>query len=80
MAEHGYVEVGYVDEITTRMPSPDEARRLRLSGGVPVIVYVRTSYTDKRPARLTKTTMAGDRNRIVYEIGDVSALTAEDDE
>ncbi len=26
MADHGHVEVGYVDEVTTRMPTPEEAR------------------------------------------------------
>jgi GntR family transcriptional regulator len=73
MVERGYVELGYVDEITTRMPSPDEARELTLAAGVPVIVYCRTAYTKRRPVRLTLTTFAGDRNRVVYELGDLNA-------
>ena len=73
MAERGHVEVGYVDEITTRMPSPDEVRKLDLGAGVPVLVYVRTTYTKQRPLRLTLTIFAGDRNRVVYELGDLDA-------
>lgn len=73
MAEHGHTEIGYVDEITTRMPTPDETARLRLGSGVPVLVYVRTTYTEARPARLTMTVFAGDQNRIVYELGDLRA-------
>jgi len=75
MADHGHVEIGYIDEITTRMPTPDEANTLRLGSGVPVLVYARTSYTKTRPARLTLTVFAGDQNRIVYELGDLTAYT-----
>ncbi len=74
MAEHGYVEVGYVDEITARMPTPDESRTLDLGTGVPVLVYVRTAHTKDRPLRLTETTFPGDRNRLVYELGQLDAL------
>jgi GntR family transcriptional regulator len=79
MAEHGHVEVGHRDEITTRMPSPDEARTLDLGAGVPVLVYSRTAYTKDRPVRLTETVFAGDRNRLVYELGQLEALYEGDD-
>ncbi|MEV0290679.1 UTRA domain-containing protein [Kribbella sp. NPDC050820] len=59
------------------MPRPDEARKLGLNAGTPVLVYVRTTYSDKRPLRLTLTIFAGDRNRVVYEIGDLHAYTGE---
>ncbi|GAB2664450.1 UTRA domain-containing protein [Kribbella swartbergensis] len=55
------------------MPQPDEARKLGLGQGTPVLVYVRTTYSDKRPLRLTLTIFAGDRNRVVYELGDLTA-------
>jgi GntR family transcriptional regulator len=74
MAEHGHVEVGYRDEITTRMPAPEEAGTLDLGTGVPVLAYVRTAYTKERPVRLTETIFAGDRNRLVYELGELNAL------
>jgi DNA-binding GntR family transcriptional regulator len=79
MAEHGYVEVGYVDEITARMPTPEEARTLDLGPGVPVLVYVRAAYTKDRPVRLTETIFAGDRNRLVYELGQLDALYPQHD-
>ncbi|MGH8895446.1 MAG: GntR family transcriptional regulator [Egibacteraceae bacterium] len=74
MAEHGHVEIGHLDEITTRMPTPDEARTLDLGAGVPALMYVRTAYTKDRPVRLTETIFAGDRNRLVYELGQLNAL------
>src|SRR5215217_7269030 len=78
MAEHGHVEVGYRDELTTRMPTPDEARTLDLGVGVPVLAYVRTCYSKERPVRLTETIFAGNRNRLVYELGDLDALYERD--
>lgn len=77
MAAKGHTEIGYVDELTTRMPRPDEARKLGLNTGTPVLVYIRTTYSDTRPLRLTLTIFAGDRNRVVYEIGDLKALPRE---
>ena len=74
MAERGHVEIGYRDELTTRMPTPEEAQTLDLGAGVPVLAYVRTCYTKDRPVRLTQTIFAGDRNRLVYELGDLDAL------
>jgi GntR family transcriptional regulator len=69
---------GYRDELTTRMPTPEEARTLDLGAGVPVLTYVRTCYTKERPVRLTETIFAGDRNRLVYELGDLEALYERD--
>jgi len=47
--------------------------------GTPVIVYARTTFSDKRPLRLTLTTFASDRNRIIYELGDMTAYLAQED-
>lgn len=73
----GHKQVGYWDEWTTRMPTPDEARKLEIGPGTPVLVCYRTGYTSERPIRVTETIFAGDRNRIVYEIGDLSARDGE---
>ncbi|TCM43653.1 GntR family transcriptional regulator [Kribbella sp. VKM Ac-2568] len=75
MAAKGHAEIGYVDELTTRMPQPDEARKLGLGTGTPVMVYVRTTYSEVRPLRLTLTIFPGDKNRVVYELGDLQAYT-----
>ena len=49
-----------------------------VAAGVPVLAYVRTCYTKERPVRLTETIFAGDRNRLVYELGDLEALYERD--
>ena len=51
---------------------------LDLAAGVPVLAHVRTCYTKERPVRLTETIFAGDRNRLVYELGDLEALYERD--
>jgi GntR family transcriptional regulator len=79
MADHGHGETGHVDELTTRMPTPEEARALDLGTGVPVLIYTRTAYTKDRPVRLTETVFAGDRNRVVYELGKLDALYERDE-
>jgi GntR family transcriptional regulator len=79
MAAVGHEEIGYRDEVTARMPTPDEVRKLQLGSGTPVIVYARTTFSDKRPLRLTLTTFASDRNRIIYELGDMTAYLAQED-
>lgn len=58
---------------TTRMPTPEEARELGLGTGTPVLVYVRTAHTTERPLRLVVTIFVGDRNRVVYELGNLSS-------
>ena len=45
---------------------------------MPVLVYVRTAYTKDRPVRLSETVFAGDRNRLVYELGQLDALYERD--
>jgi GntR family transcriptional regulator len=69
MARAGHVEVGHVDEITGRMPTPAEAQTLDMGTGVPLLVYVRTAWTAERPVRLTRTLFPADRNRLTYELG-----------
>ncbi|MFK0289339.1 GntR family transcriptional regulator [Streptomyces sp. NPDC090442] len=69
----GIEQIGYYDEIATRMPTPDESRLLDLGAGVPVLLWTRTGYSAERPVRCTVTTFRGDLNRMNYEIGDLSA-------
>ena len=68
MADLGYRQVRYFDEVTARMPGPDEVRRLRIGGGVPVIVHLRTGYTAERPVRVTETVWPADRARLIFEL------------
>ncbi|MFC5723502.1 GntR family transcriptional regulator [Streptomyces gamaensis] len=73
LAGVGIEQVGYFDEIATRMPTPDEGRLLEVGAGVPVLLWTRTGYSDERPIRCTITTFRGDLNRMNYEIGDLGA-------
>ncbi|MFJ5270617.1 GntR family transcriptional regulator [Streptomyces sp. NPDC088358] len=73
LAGLGIEQIGYADEIATRMPTPEEARLLEVGPGIPVLLWTRTGYTADRPARTTITTFRGDLNRMNYEIGDLSA-------
>lgn len=78
LSELGHEEVGYIDEIVPRMPPTDEeARILDLGPGVPVLDQIRTTYTDKRPVRLTWNVWAGNGIRLVYELGDLQGYYAE---
>ena len=45
LAAHGIEQIGYFDEISTRMPTPDEARLLEIGAGVPVLLWTRTGYS-----------------------------------
>ncbi|MDX3237075.1 GntR family transcriptional regulator [Streptomyces sp. ME03-5709C] len=73
LAGLGVEQIGYADEIATRMPTPEEARLLEIGPGIPVLLWTRTGYTADRPARCTITTFRGDLNRMNYEVGDLSA-------
>jgi GntR family transcriptional regulator len=65
----GYKLDRFVEELTFRMPTPDEARRLGLSEGVPVVHLLRTLY-DKtgRALEVSDFLLAGDRHVLVYEV------------
>jgi GntR family transcriptional regulator len=60
------------------MPTPTDAALLDLTGGTPVIYYLRTGYTAQRAVRVTITTFGGYRNRLVYTLGDTTRLPATD--
>ncbi|MGI5427391.1 GntR family transcriptional regulator [Streptomyces sp. CA-179760] len=78
LASLGIEQIGYADEIATRMPTPEEAHLLEIGPGVPVLLWTRTGYTAERPVRCTITTFRGDLNRMNYEIGDLSARNEND--
>jgi GntR family transcriptional regulator len=64
----GHVQVRFRDEITVRMPTTDEARRLNIAPGTPVAQLLRTAYDDDRAVRLAATILPGDRYILVYEV------------
>ncbi|PSK87356.1 GntR family transcriptional regulator [Murinocardiopsis flavida] len=75
--ELGYTQVGYVDELRSRMPTPEEAQQLELPPGIPVMELYRTGFSKNRAIRLSWTVFAGNGIRFQYEIGDIAAYHAE---
>ncbi|MEC3895220.1 MULTISPECIES: GntR family transcriptional regulator [Nocardiopsis] len=73
LMEHGHRQVGYVDELATRMPTPQEVDELELPPGVPVLTVHRTDYSTERPIRLVHTVYAGHSIRYQFEHGDLKA-------
>ncbi|WP_298323526.1 GntR family transcriptional regulator [Haloactinopolyspora sp.] len=68
LADHGYVQEYYNDELTCRMPTPEEAQALNIGVGIPVMCHTRTGSTKDGPIRVTITIMPGDRHRLLYEV------------
>jgi GntR family transcriptional regulator len=58
-----------VDEISGRMPTPDEARTLRMPPGVPIFRILRTVYdSEGQPIEVQDSVAAGDRHTFCFEV------------
>jgi DNA-binding GntR family transcriptional regulator len=69
LAEAGYEQVYDIDEIITRMPTPEEIARLRIAAGTPVAELIRTGYTaENRPVRVMIAIVPGDTLILQYTI------------
>lgn len=73
LADLGFEQLGFVDEIGSRMPNAREFAFFGLSTGTPVLVVNRTAYSKHRPVRLTRYTYRGDRVRLTHEVGSMPA-------
>jgi GntR family transcriptional regulator len=59
----------FLDEVTVRMPTPEESQALQLSSGVPVIQLLRVAYSkENRPVEVSTAILAGDRHVLHYRI------------
>ena len=66
--ELGYELDRFVEELTFRMPTPEEARQLRMGAGIPVVRLLRTLYdASGRALEVSDLVLAGDRHVLVYE-------------
>lgn len=74
LAERGYPQPAVEDELMATMPSPEHVQLLGLPAGEPVLYYVRTGFTTARPIRVSATVFAGDRNRVLYTLGDAAVI------
>lgn len=69
LEEAGHTLERFTEEVSARMPTPEEARALALPPGVPVFRLVRTAYdTDDRPVEVCDTIMASDAYLLEYEL------------
>jgi GntR family transcriptional regulator len=69
LEEMGHRLKRFTEDVSARMPLPEEARALHLPPGVPVFVLVRTAYDlDDQPVEVCDTTMAADRYVLSYEL------------
>jgi GntR family transcriptional regulator len=69
LEEAGHELGHFVEEVTARMPTADERRRLELAGGVPVLVVVRTAYdTAGLPVEVCDTVKAAPAYVLEYDI------------
>src|SRR5262249_20231544 len=69
LEESGHILARFTEEVSARMPTPDEARVLSLPPGVPVFRLVRTAFdTDDRPVEVCDTIMASDAYLLAYEL------------
>ena len=69
LEEQGHILERFTEEVSARMPTPEETRALNLPPGVPVFRLVRTAYdTDGRAVEVCDTTMAADAYMLAYEL------------
>jgi len=69
LAGAGYEQVYDIDEIITRMPTPQEITRLGISPGTPVAEHIRTGYTaENRPVRVMVSIVPGDMLILQYTV------------
>jgi GntR family transcriptional regulator len=65
----GHVAARYHDQITIRMPTPEETTTLDIPPGVPIARVVRTSYeSNGTPCEVYVQILPGDRYILDYEI------------
>jgi GntR family transcriptional regulator len=69
LEEQGHTLERFTEEVSARMPTPEEARALNLPPGVPVFRLVRTAYdTGGRAVEVCDTIMASDAYLLAYEL------------
>lgn len=69
LAATGHKQVRWHDTLTARMPRAEEAQRLRMPAGTPLLVHTRVGYDEQdRPVRYMVTRMAADRVEVSYDL------------
>ena len=69
LEESGHTLERFTEEVSARMPTPEESRLLNLGPGVPVFRLIRTAYdVDGRAVEVCDTIMAADAYVLSYEL------------
>lgn len=69
LEELGHQLLRFTEEVSARMPHPDEAKALELSPGIPIFRVVRTAFDEEEtPVEVCDTIMAADRYVLSYEL------------
>jgi GntR family transcriptional regulator len=69
LEDRGHVMTRLREEVSARMPRPEETRLLRLRPGVPVLDVWHTSIDEKgEPYELTRFVMRGDMTGLLYDV------------
>lgn len=67
--ELGHRPARFVEVVSARMPRPEEASALQLTGGTPVLLITRVAYdSDDRPVEFNDMVLAADHYELVYEL------------
>ncbi|MBM7075868.1 GntR family transcriptional regulator [Micromonospora humida] len=64
----GYDITAVREQVSARMPLPDEVHTLRIPGGIPVFAITRQTYVDDVVAEVADIVLPGDRVRLDYLI------------
>lgn len=67
LEERGLLLRRFREEITIRMPNPEEAQALQLGPGIPVAELHRIAYTTERPIEFFHAIMSGERHTFAYD-------------
>lgn len=68
LAEKGHGPSRFIEDVTVRMPSPEESRFLRFTDPQPIFYLVRTAFdVSDRPVEVCEHVMSGDRWQLSYE-------------
>lgn len=69
LEDAGHIAARYHDQITVRMPTPEEIAALEIPPGIPVARVVRTSYeSDGAPCEVYVQVLPGDRYILDYDV------------
>jgi GntR family transcriptional regulator len=69
LEELGHTLDHFTEEVSVRMPSPEERRRLQLGPGIPVMIVLRTAYdTTGAPVEVCDTVKAGPSYVLEYTV------------